>query len=62
MASGAFDLGLAAGTANAAPCLPAMLTAYLGLGAAGCEIGELQFSGFAVQPPNGGATPIAGEH
>ena len=49
-------LGMPAG-ALAAPCLPASLADYIGLGSSGCSIGGAQFSGFssAAAP---GATEI----
>ena len=39
------------GQAAAAPCPTASLATYIGLGAAGCTIGGLSFSGFAMLPP-----------
>ena len=48
------------GSASAAPCPTASLSAYQALGAAGCSIGSLTFADFMVDPfPGRTATQIA---
>ena len=41
--------------ATAAPCTTASIASYIGLGASGCSIGSVQFSGFSLLPPQNGA-------
>jgi hypothetical protein len=43
---------------NAAPCVPATLLAYIGLGATGCSIGGATFFDFSADSFLTGATPI----
>jgi hypothetical protein len=50
---------LAASTADAVPCTPGTLTSYIGLGASGCSVDGVQFSGFTALPPLQGGTDIA---
>jgi len=45
-----FILFGAAGAASAAPCIVASLSSYTGLGAGGCNIGQVQFSNFSLLP------------
>jgi hypothetical protein len=42
----------------AAPCVPATLSAYVGLGAPGCDAGTVTFSDFQLPGVLPGATPI----
>lgn len=45
--------------ATAAPCLPGSLQDYINLGSAGCSVGTVSVTDFAIAPGQSFATPIA---
>lgn len=53
-----FSSILIAGTAFGSSCVTQSLQDYLNLGSAGCDIGVVSLSGFALAPGQNGATPI----